>query len=94
MNFSNGSNAAKTNVALLNEKELLSHLSDTTAAVIAENTYYTGFMSRSQFNKYIIDTATVVLEDFVRDMAQMAKAGRLRQIAAEMPMEYRMRLPD
>jgi ATP-dependent helicase/nuclease subunit B len=86
--------AAKTNVALLNEKEILVYLSDTTAAVIAENAYYTGFMSRSQFNKYIIDTATIVLEDFVRDMAQTAKAGRLRQIAAEMPFEYRMRLPD
>ncbi|MDO8303765.1 MAG: exodeoxyribonuclease V subunit gamma [Sedimentisphaerales bacterium] len=86
--------AAKTNVAALNEQELLAYLSETTTAVITENTYYTGFMSRSQFNKYIIDTATVVLEDFVRDMAQTAKAGQLRQIAAEMPLEYRMWLPD
>jgi ATP-dependent helicase/nuclease subunit B len=86
--------AQKTDAASLEDTELLKRLSNTVDSVISQNSYYTGFMSRSQFNKYIIDTTAAVLADFVRDMAQMARAGRFRQVEAETQFQDKIRLTD
>ncbi|MCD6394099.1 MAG: exodeoxyribonuclease V subunit gamma, partial [Planctomycetes bacterium] len=54
------------------------------AQIIKSDAFLSNFMSRSRHNTYIIDSAARTLSDCVLEMAQMARAGSLRQIASEL----------
>ncbi len=54
------------------------------AQIIKSDAFLSNFVSRSRHNTYIIDSAARTLSDCVLEMAQMARAGRFRQIASEL----------
>ncbi len=69
--------------ATVEDKELLGLLSEQISKIVREDSFISNFTRRSAHNTFIINSAAEVLEDCVRAIAQMVRAGSYRPILSE-----------
>jgi ATP-dependent helicase/nuclease subunit B len=69
--------------ATVQEKELVSLLREQIAKLVRTDSFISNFAGRSSHNAFIISCAGDVLEDCVRAMAQMVRAGSFRPSRSE-----------
>jgi ATP-dependent helicase/nuclease subunit B len=68
----------------LSNEELLAVCDTECDTVLADNTQLVNFTRRRAHHKYIIDAAKQVIRSFVPMLAQLSRAGRFKQAAAEL----------
>jgi len=71
------------NFATVEEGRLLELLRAQIADLTGRNTFMAHFIARSDHNAFVISSAAEVLEDCVREMAQMVRAGAFRPVVSE-----------
>jgi len=91
--------------ATVEDKELLGLLSERISEIIQTDSFISNFARRSGHNLFIINSAAEVLEDCVRAIAQMVRAGSFRPTLSEVSFgevrgthdtlgKYELTLPD
>jgi len=73
----------KKDFATVGDKELLGLFSERISEIIRTDSFISNFARRSGHNLFIIDSAAEVLEDCVRAIAQMVRAGGFRPTLSE-----------
>jgi len=97
-------NSERKDFATAADEELLTLLREQTAKFIMEDSFISNFLRRSAHNAFIIHCAGEVLEDCVRAIAEMVRAGSFRPKWSEVSFgevkdstvnigEYRIKLP-
>jgi ATP-dependent helicase/nuclease subunit B len=76
-------NAEGTDFARIDDGELLKLLREEIERLIREDTFISNFVSRRDYNEYIINSAAEILEDCVLAIAQMVRAGSFRPKLSE-----------
>jgi len=71
------------NFATVEQDRLLELLRAQIADLIGRNTFMAHFIARSDHNAFVISSAAEVLEDCVREIAQMVRAGAFRPVVSE-----------
>jgi len=71
-------NSVKKDFATVADEELLKFLREQIAKFAVENTFISNFLRHSTHNAFIIHCASEVLEDCVRAIAEMVRAGSFR----------------
>jgi ATP-dependent helicase/nuclease subunit B len=98
-------NSVKKDFAIISDEELLRLLREQIAKFAGEDAFISNFLRRSAQNGFIIHCAGEVLEDCVRAIAEMVRAGSFRprwsevsfgqpKEAVESIGEYKLVLPD
>jgi ATP-dependent helicase/nuclease subunit B len=98
-------NSDKKNFATVADEELLTLLREQTAKFVMKDSFISNFLRRSAHNAFIIHCAGEVLEDCVRAIAEMVRAGSFRPRWSEVSFgevkdssvnigEYKIKLPD
>ena len=71
------------NFATVADERLMELLREEIADLTARNTFMAHFIARSDHNAFVISSAAEVLEDCVREIAQMVRAGAFRPVVSE-----------
>ncbi|MCK4752204.1 MAG: exodeoxyribonuclease V subunit gamma [Planctomycetes bacterium] len=93
-------NAAKKDLATIEDKELLEILSEQIQQFIQTDSFISNFVRHSRHNAYIINSVSEVLEKCVLTIARMVRAGSFRPVLSEASFgeasdvlgEYKMKL--
>ena len=97
-------NSARKDFATVSEEELLRLLREHIAGFVEEDAFISNFLRRSAHNAFIIHLAGEVLEDCVRAISEMVRAGSFRPRWSEVSFgevkdsavnigEYKIKLP-
>ena len=81
--FVKRTHAEGTNFELVDDGELLTLLREEIQRIVREDSFISNFVSRRGYNEFIIHSAGEILEDCVRAIAQMIRAGSFRPIRSE-----------
>jgi len=98
-------NSVKKDFAAVPDEELLRLLREQIKKFVVEDAFISNFLRRSAHNAFIIHLAGEVLEDCVRAIAEMVRAGSFRPRRSEVSFgevkdstinlgEYKIKLPD
>jgi ATP-dependent helicase/nuclease subunit B len=98
-------NSVKKDFATVADEELLRLLREQIAKFVVEDPFISNFLRRSAHNAFIIHCAGEVLEDCVRAIAEMVRAGSFRPCRSEVSFgevkgsvvnigEYKIKLPN
>jgi len=98
-------NSAKKDFATAGDEELQKLLREQIGKFVGEDHFISNFLRRSAHNVFIIHCAAEVLEDCVRAIAEMVRAGSFRPCWSEVAFgevkgstvnigEYKVKLPD
>lgn len=75
--------AENRSFATIEDDRLTELLREQIAAIAGGDPFLSKFIARSKHNAFIVHNAAEVLEDCVRDLAQMARAGAFRPLLSE-----------
>jgi ATP-dependent helicase/nuclease subunit B len=75
--------ATGSDLAVAESEELLKLLNEQIAEILTEETFIGSFGRRNLHNKFIIDSACEILEDFVLAVSELCRAGRFRPAFTE-----------
>jgi ATP-dependent helicase/nuclease subunit B len=98
-------NSDKKDFETISNEELLRLLREQIMKFVGEDAFISNFLRRSAYNGFIINCAAEVLEDCVRAIAEMVRAGSFRPQWSEVSFgetkdsvinigEYKIKLPD
>jgi ATP-dependent helicase/nuclease subunit B len=98
-------NSDKKDFETISNEELLRLLREQIMKFAGEDAFISNFLRRSAYNGFIINCAAEVLEDCVRAIAEMVRAGSFRPMWSEVSFgetkdsvinigEYKIKLPD
>jgi len=73
----------RSDFAAIQDEHILKILRDEIAGYFQEDSFISNFAARSAHNKFIIDCAVEYLEDCVKAVAQMMRAGKFRPVMSE-----------
>jgi ATP-dependent helicase/nuclease subunit B len=75
--------ATGSDLAKAKSKDLLKLLNEQIAKILTEETFIGSFVKRNLHNKFIIDSACEILEDFVLAASELCRAGEFRPAFTE-----------